>query len=76
MNLYTLICMCKIHFYTISHVRVHLIQISVYKLVLIYDWQTQQKNLEFQKKGFPLEPRYAGMCMFSTKKFETLMHAI
>ncbi len=25
---------------------------------------------------FPLEPRYAGMCMFSTKKIETLMHAI
>jgi hypothetical protein len=47
----------------------------VYKLVLIYNRQTQQKNL-FQKKGFPLEPRYAGMCTFSTKKIEPLTHAI
>ncbi len=26
----------------------------------------QQK--QFRKKGFPLEPRYAGICTFSTKK--------
>jgi hypothetical protein len=58
-------------FYTISHVQVGIIQISIYKFVFIYDPQTQQKNLEFQKKDFPLEPRYAGMCMFSTKTFET-----
>jgi hypothetical protein len=36
----------------------------------------QKKNWCVQKKGFPLEPRYAGMCTFSTKTFETLTHAI
>jgi hypothetical protein len=45
-----------------------IVQISIYKFVLIYDWQTHQKNFKFQKKGFPFEPRYAGMCTFSTKK--------
>ncbi len=34
------------------------------------------KKTEFQKKGFPLEPRYTGMCTISTKNFEILMHAI
>ena len=37
---------------------------------------TTTKNFRVQKRGFLLEPWYAGMCMFSTKKFETLMHAI
>jgi hypothetical protein len=39
---------------------------SIYEFVLIYDWQTLFQS--FEKKGFPLEPRYAGMCTFSTKK--------
>jgi hypothetical protein len=30
-----------------------------------------KKSLGFPKKGFPLEPRYVGMCTFSTKTFET-----
>ncbi len=51
-----------------------IIQISTYEFVLIYDRQTTKK--EFKEKGFPLEPRYAGMCTFSIKKIETLMHAI
>ncbi len=45
-----------------------IIQIKTFKFVLIYNQQTHQKNLKFQKKGSPLEPRYAGMCAFSTKK--------
>jgi hypothetical protein len=36
----------------------------------------KKKSYEFQKKGFPVEPRYAGICTFSTKIIETLMHAI
>ncbi len=38
----------------------------MYEFVLIYDWQT--KKWKFQKKSFPFEPRYAGMCTFNTKK--------
>ena len=34
------------------------------------------KNIEYPKKCFPLEPRYAGMCTFITKKNETQAHAI
>ncbi len=41
--------------------------IRVSKFVLIYDRQTKQKNFEVQKKGFPFEPKYMRMCMFSTK---------
>jgi hypothetical protein len=44
-----------------------MIEISIYEFVLLYNRQITKKT-EFQKKGFPLEPRYAGMCMFSTKK--------
>jgi hypothetical protein len=40
----------------------------MYEFVLICDWQTHQKNLEVSKKGFPLEPMYAGICTCSTKK--------
>jgi hypothetical protein len=32
---------------------------------------TMKETWVFQKEGFPLEPRYAGMCKFSTKNFET-----
>ncbi len=42
-----------------------------------------KKNFKVSKKGFPLEPRYAGMCMFSIEKlrhwrmqFETPAHTI
>ncbi len=31
-----------------------IVQICVYKFVLIYDWQTQQKNFRVQKKELPL----------------------
>ncbi len=34
------------------------------------------KLSQVQKKGFTLEPRYVGMCTFSTKKFETRAHTI
>jgi hypothetical protein len=34
------------------------------------------KKIGVPKKGSPLEPRYTGMCTFSTKTFETLTHAI
>jgi hypothetical protein len=37
---------------------------------------TKEKNLEVLKKGFPLESRYKGMCIFITKKIETHTHAI
>ncbi len=37
---------------------------------------TTKKTFEFQEKGFPLDPRYSGMCTFRTKKIETLTHAI
>ncbi len=40
---------------------------SCYKFILIYDWQTKQKIFKVQKKGFPLQPMYTGMCTFSTK---------
>jgi hypothetical protein len=43
---------------------------------LIFETGTKEKNLEVRKKGFPLESRYKGMCMFSTKKNETHTHAI
>ncbi len=33
---------------------IHLMQISIYKFVLIYNWQTHQENLEVSKKGLPL----------------------
>ncbi len=48
-----------------------IIRICIYKFVLINDRQTKRNNLEVRKKGFPLEPRYAGMCTFITKKNET-----
>ncbi len=34
------------------------------------------KKILVQKKGFLFEPRYAGMCTFSTKKIETWAHTI
>ncbi len=55
-----------------------------YKLVYTNSYQSTigrhtKKTWKFWKKGFPLEPRYARMCTFSTKKlrhwhmrFETL----
>jgi hypothetical protein len=45
-----------------------IIQVSIYEFVLIYDRRTHRKTSEVSKKGFPLEPRYAWMCTFSTKK--------
>ncbi len=42
-------------FYAISHVRVCILQIDMYKFVLIYDWQTKQKKLLSSKKGLPFE---------------------
>jgi hypothetical protein len=43
---------------------------EIYIFVLIYNWQSKWKKLVSQKKGFPLEPRFVGMCTFSTQKFE------
>ncbi len=48
-----------------------LIQINI-----IETGSKEQKNLEVWKKGFLLEPRYKGMCTFSTQKNETHTHAI
>ncbi len=45
-----------------------IIQISTNEFVRIYNWQIQKKLLSFKKNGFPLEPRCAKMCTFSTKK--------
>ncbi len=44
--------------------------ISLYVWIQTNLWlaDTTKKNFEFQKKCLPIEPRYAGMCMFSTKK--------
>ena len=52
----------------------HVIQFRVYKFVLIYNCQTKQNKTLSEKKGLPLEPRYVGMCTFSTKRFETQIH--
>jgi hypothetical protein len=43
----------------------------IYKFVLIYDQEIKPRKIPSPKKGTPHEPRYAGMCMFSTKKIET-----
>ncbi len=32
---------------------------------------TERKNLADNKKGIPLEPRYAGICKFTIKIFQT-----
>jgi hypothetical protein len=31
----------------------------------------ERKKLQVLKKGLPLEPRYAGICKFNTKIFQT-----
>ncbi len=56
-------------FDTISHVRVCIIQNFYIRIRTNLHTICRQKNC--QKKGFPLELRYAGMCTFSTKRFET-----
>jgi hypothetical protein len=73
-NSYKLFCICKIRFLWF-HMYEFVLQIRIYEFVLIYNLQTRQKKLlRAKKKGFPLEPRYAGMCTFSTKNVET--HAV
>jgi hypothetical protein len=32
---------------------------------------TERKKLKDKKKGLPLEPRYAGICKFTNKIFQT-----
>jgi hypothetical protein len=41
---------------------------NLYETAIAY----RKKKLSSIKKGLPLEPRYAGICKFTTKIFQTL----
>jgi hypothetical protein len=53
-----------------------IIQIGIYEFILIYDRQTQQKNLSSKKWAFPLSPGTQECVCLVQKKNETLTHAI
>ncbi len=58
----------KWHVYVPMVVKLYLIQISIQICTSLGSADTPKKLKKVSKMGFPLEPRYAGMCTFSTKK--------
>ncbi len=51
MNVYELVCM-NLYIQNL-YVCELIIRILTYKFILIYDWQTHQKNFGVSKKGLP-----------------------